>query len=253
MPATDVVWVKPSKMNGGFVADLIEVRETQRREWDNASRTYNPIWIVEVEERKWKAFSDPSLIEMFREQGKYMFPSTTLTLVFMTNEDKEMRWELSLGYKGRIKAQEEAIQTAAAGRINFIKCKNIQDKGNAIALTLGGKEWHVATPNFDMSGDPIQTIQRLLDEGWWTVDDLCKGVSGRNAPIGKTLPDGSDKPIDMLISERAAMGFIGRPYKISVKEGHHNFQGYSQYPEVTPKANTTKPRNSSPYEGSVPF
>ena len=253
MPDKDIIYWRPSK-SGGFTADLIQVMETQRREWDNTARKFNPIWIIEIDQGTWKPFHDPAIVEMMREQGKNMFPSTELTLRFMTESDQEIRWTIDVGYKDRIKPLGRAFEKASDGMLNLAKAYRIEEKADAIAQNFGGKELTVTTPTFDMSADKVTVIKNLLAEGWWTIDDIIEGRTGR----AKIPRDG--RTDDEIIQARATEGFIGRPYRIEVRPGHHAFQGFSSLESYLAQAEQRKPAGNgstaepaSLYDEDPPF
>jgi len=250
---SNVIYWRPSK-SAGFTGDLIQVMETQRREWDNQAKKFNPVWIIEIDEGTWKPFHDPAIIEMMRSNGKNMFPSTELTLRFMTESDQEIRWTIDIGYKNNVKPLGRALEKASDGMLNLAKAYSLQEKADAIATVFGGKELTVQTPSFDMAADKVTVIRNLLAEGWWTIDDIIEGRTGR-----KPYPR-EGKSDDEIIALRANEGFVGRPYRITVQTGHHTFQGFSSFESyLAERARRESERGSvaaepaSLYDEDLPF
>lgn len=138
------------------------------------------------------------------------FPSTTLLLTFIDNDGNEVRWELGsrLGYKSKVKDLEIAMASAVGKSADIFKNKNTSLKGVVIGENFGGKHLIIETPAFKMSGDLVQVVSALCADGWWE-------------PMSKEE-----------IEARAAQGFIARPFKISVSDGKHQFQGAISFAEA---------------------
>lgn len=253
MPEQETIYWRPSK-SAGFTADLIEVRETQKREWDNTAKKFNPVYVIEIDKNTWKPFHDPAIVELMKEQGKNMFPSTELTLVFMTDSDQQLCWTIDIGYKNNVKPLGRALEKASDGMLNLAKAYSLQEKADAIATVFGGKELTVQTPSFDMAADKVTVIKNLLAEGWWTIDDIIEGRTGR-----KPYPR-EGKSDDEIIALRANEGFVGRPYRITVQTGHHTFQGFSSFEsylaQKARRESERKPDAAEPasvYDEDLPF